>query len=148
MPWLKLLHITAVIVWAGGLLYLPALVAAGAKLAKGIATHGHPNTHVNLHASPERMARLLFTGVTTPAALIAIASGSAIFLLHGPTAAWLVAKLGVVALLVLAHGACGMLVLRVEDDPGRGVRRLCIAITAITVLALGVVAWLVLGKPF
>ena len=37
MPWLKLLHISAVIVWCGTLLYLPTLIASatGASLLVG-----------------------------------------------------------------------------------------------------------------
>ncbi|MCK7493507.1 MAG: CopD family protein [Comamonadaceae bacterium] len=100
VPWLKLLHLAAVIVWCGALPYL----------AVALATAGEPPR--------KALPRALFTTVATPAALVAIASGTAIFVFHGPTAEWLIAKLVLVALLVLGHAMAGVLVLRVERDGG------------------------------
>ncbi|RZL62854.1 MAG: hypothetical protein EOP81_14920 [Variovorax sp.] len=136
MPWLKLLHISAVIVWCGALLYLPAAVVAAGVPVNGAASSGSPPL------------RRIFTGVATPAALIAIASGSAIFLLQGPLVPWLIAKLALVALLVLGHGACGMLILRVERNERRGLHGLGVAVSVTTVAWLLGIAWLVLAKPF
>lgn len=139
MPWLKLLHITAVIVWCGALLYLPAWIAAatGAQRAAPVGAF-----------SPRQLLRTVFTLVATPAALLAIASGTAIFALQGPLSRWLMAKLGAVALLVLAHGACGMLVLRAERHPAESLVGLCRAVGATVAATLLCVAWLALGKPF
>ncbi|MEJ7929535.1 CopD family protein [Ramlibacter sp. AN1015] len=142
MPWLKLLHITAIVLWCGSLLYLPAAiaVAAGPQPAKVV--------------DPDQRGRLrmLFTQVATPAALVAIASGTAIFLLYGPVAQWLIAKLAVVGLLVLGHGMCGMLILRAErasqPHPPRFTRTFCTLVGMGSVLWVGLIAWLVLGKPF
>jgi len=135
VPWLKLLHITAVIVWCGALLYLPAAIAAAA---------GRP---ASAQAAPMPL-RLLFTGLATPAALIAIISGTTIFLLSGPIAPWLIVKLAVVSLLVLGHAACGWLVLRSEKGPGSHLRVACAGIGVLSMTWLGTIAWLVLHKPF
>lgn len=97
--WLKLLHIATVIVWAGTLLYLLVVLA---------------HAHAEPHPGGRRLPRQLFTHAATPLALIAITSGSALFLLQGPLALWLLAKLMLVSLLVLVHGAAGLLVLRGE----------------------------------
>lgn len=136
MPWLKLLHICAVITWCGTLLYLP--VALSTVAADKEAAFEHPS----------RTFRSIFTWVTTPAALVAIASGTAIFLTRGPLAPWLIAKLATVSLLVLCHGACGMLILRVERQPESSIRGLCTAVGLASVLWLLAIAWLVLRKPF
>ncbi len=132
---LKLLHLSAVIVWSGGLLYLTGLLAALRVPAAG--AHG---------VLPQGLSRLLFTRVVTPAALVAIASGSVIFLVNGPHAAWLVVKLFAVGGLVLAHGGCGMLVLRAERGEAGGPWSRAIA--ALVVLDLATIAWLAVGKPF
>ncbi|MBL0419335.1 CopD family protein [Ramlibacter sp. AW1] len=144
VPWLKLLHISAVILWSGSLLYMTAAIATAAGSAAPVAVD--PVRHGVLRA--------IFTLMATPAALVAIASGTTIFLLQGPVAPWLIAKLAVVGLLVLGHGVCGMLVLRTERQAGaegtasRGVRVVSGCVAAASVLWLGVIAWLVLAKPF
>jgi protoporphyrinogen IX oxidase len=137
VPWLKLLHITAVIVWCGALLYLPGVIAAvagGASGALPVDTRRH-------------LLRSLYTGLATPAALLAIGSGTLIIVVHEVMAVWLMAKLGVVGLLVLGHGACGLLVLRAERGQYRFTRPAAWAIVASTLLWLAAIAWLVLGKP-
>lgn len=140
MPWLKLLHISAVIVWCGVLLYLPSALIASVR------------DHATADAKARRMPRLIFLGLATPAALVAISSGTAIFALQGPLAMWLIAKLVVVGLLVLGHGVCGMLILRNErlkaGQPVGSVVLWSRLVAATSLLWLGVIAWLVLAKPF
>ena len=138
MPWLKLLHIAAVLVWCGALLYLPPAVAAGTARANGElfrAPHGE-------------MARSVFTLVATPAALVAIASGTVVLLLDQTLAVWLVAKLTLVCALVLCHAACGVLLLRVERDRERPVHLACSVTGGLSVLLILAILALVLGKPF
>ena len=137
MPWLKLLHISAVIVWCGSLLYLPTLIAS----ATG------PRQAPVFEQAHQRVLRSLFTLVVTPAALVAIASGTAIFVFMGPLTLWLIAKLAVVGLLVLAHATCGLLVLKAERGETR-LTGLCAAVTVFSMAAIALVAWLVLRKPF
>lgn len=137
MPWLKLLHIGAVIVWCGALPYLALAVATGPQSGAGVL-------------APARSALLLrwvYVGVATPAALVAIASGTVIFSLRGPLADWLVGKLALVAVLVLLHAACGWLLLRREQGQGTGGRAVGPSLAGLASLVLLAVAWLVLGKP-
>lgn len=138
MPWLKLLHITAVIIWCGTLLYLPAAIAA----ASG------PGRPAVFEPSGRHVLRSLFTLVATPAALLAIGSGTAIFVFQGPLALWLIAKLATVSLLVLGHAACGLLILRAERREQGHARALSVLIAASSLLFLTAIAWLVLQKPF
>lgn len=136
MPWLKLLHVCAVIAWIGALLYLPTVIAATAHRSAPDAD-----------ALPPRLLRGLFVNVATPAALVAIASGTAIFMWSGLLAHWLMLKLALVSLLVLGHASCGMLLLRVErgQPVARGLAQL---VTTASLLWLAGIAWLVLRKPF
>jgi protoporphyrinogen IX oxidase len=135
MPWLKLLHIAAVIVWCGTLLYLPAAIAAAGQGTR--AGHRHA------------LVRGLFTTVATPAALVAVVAGTGVFVLQGPLAPWLIAKLSLVGLLVLGHAACGLLILRIEHGKARrgADRGKCIALGGLMLLWLLGIAWLVLRKP-
>jgi len=138
VPWLKLLHISAVVVWCGALLYLPALIAA-ATTAPSAARDVQPRW--------SSLPRRVFIGLATPAALLAIVSGTLIFVSQGLLAPWLMFKLGGVGLLVLGHGACGLLVLRTEQGQRGGVRVACHMVMVLMVLCLLGIAWLVLRKP-
>lgn len=132
LPWLKLFHMSAVIVWCGTLMYLPMLVKFSLETGSARALREWP--------------RNVFIGVSTPAALLAIGSGTLIFVSDALVTPWLIYKLAGVGLLVLGHGACGVLVLRAEA--GRlGRCRFCHALTATLAAVLLAVAWLVLRKP-
>ena len=139
MPWLKLLHIGAVIVWCGALLYLPALIAAAVTPAASATRDVQPPWPM--------LPRRVFIGLATPAALLAIVSGTLIFVSQGLLAPWLMFKLAAVGLLVLGHGACGLLVLRTERGQHSGVRLACHVVMVLTVSCLLGIAWLVLRKP-
>lgn len=136
MPWLKLLHVSAVIVWCGALLYLPLMLASAATPAR-----------VPAPVLQRQGPRQVFIGLATPAALLAIGSGTLIIGLHGPVVPWLMFKLGVVGLLVLGHGVCGLLVLRTERGEMGGVRQVSRCVLVLLVACLLAIAWLVLRKP-
>jgi uncharacterized membrane protein len=93
------------------------------------------------------LPRNVFIGLATPAALLAIVSGTLIFVSQGLLAPWLMFKLAGVGLLVLGHGACGLLVLRTERGQRGGVRVACRMVMVLTVLSVLGIAWLVLRKP-
>ncbi len=137
MPWLKLLHIAALVIWCGSLLYLPALLSQALQLRRdsGFAQGTPP------------MPRFFYISVATPAALVAIASGTLLFLINGILGGWLILKLGAVVAMVAAHGCFGWLILSLEMGHYRWVKpanwtALCVALTAI----LSVLAF-VLAKP-
>jgi len=132
LPWLKLLHIGAVVLWCGPLLYL-VLALAG------------PGDDERL--TQRRVLRLLYTSVATPAALLAIGSGTLIFLWHGLIAPWLLAKLAVVAGIVLMHAGVGLLVLRSERAEAPVRCRGCTALLGALLAGMSATAWLVLSKP-
>ncbi|WP_295527403.1 CopD family protein [uncultured Pseudacidovorax sp.] len=137
MPWLKVLHIGAVILWCGSLLYLPlATAAASGDARRRPAALGDPQ---------DEILRALFIWVATPAALLAIGSGTLIFVVQGTLGLWLLAKLVLVGLLALGHASFGLLILRVER--GQSARRAALLIGALLLPLLLAIAWLVLRKP-
>lgn len=138
MPWLKILHIVALISWCGTLLYLPAMIAQAARLTAGPATFADDAPF---------MPRFLYTSVATPAAVVAIISGTLLFLLNSIASGWLVLKLLAVAVMIAAHGACALLLVRLEKGHYGGVRPMALVTGLIAGLSMLAVVGLVLTKP-
>lgn len=137
MPLLKLLHFAALLCWCGTLLYLPALIAAGTRRSEPLFYRDHAH-----------LTRLVFTLVSTPAALLAIGSGTALFLRDDILAGWLIVKLSTVSGMVLCHALCGVLVLRIEREPERSIDAQCTVIGVVIAAFIAATLWLVLAKPF
>ncbi|MBD9657818.1 CopD family protein [Pseudomonas sp. PDM12] len=137
MPLLKLLHFTALIAWCGTLLYLPALIAASCRSPQRAERPGHP-----------QLNRTVFNLIATPAALVAIGSGTALFLRDGTFGIWLVAKLTAVAVMVICHALCGLLILQCERQPRPALTIVCAALGGITLGMIAATLWLVLAKPY
>ena len=131
------LHIVGLVAWCAALLYLPALIAAGPAVAAGLRWR---------RDMPP--ARAVFTMAATPAALLAIISGSMLVLLERTFGVWLVFKLTAVAGMVATHVLVGLLVLRKEDNPHATLIRPCIVLTLTSIALIASVLWLVLAKPF
>ena len=129
---LKAVHLGALICWTGVLLYLPALL-------HGLAGRDGALLHL-------RFARLVFVAGATPAALLAITSGTALFVADKIVAPWLVLKLCLVAGVVLCHLVSGMMILRAEQvSPPTG--RYASTLGVLTGLLVGATFWLALAKP-
>lgn len=137
MPWLKLFHISALVVWCGSLLYLPALIRHSLQLRRdaGFAQGSPP------------MARFVYTSIATPAALLAIFSGTLLFIVHGVMGGWLVLKLMAVVVMVAAHGCFGWLMLRLEQGHFRFVGAVTLGALGLALSGIIAVLTLVLAKP-
>ncbi len=136
MPLLKLFHFIALIGWCGALLYLPALIAAGTRSNDALFYRDHAH-----------LTRMVFTLVATPAALLAIGSGTALFVRESLFQPWLILKLTVVAGMVLCHALCGVLILSIERFPERAIGRECLVIGVLLAALIATALWLVLAKP-
>ncbi len=133
-----IVHIGALLFWAATLLYLPTLIA------------GYHAGQLELDAPADQtdsLSRRLFTLVATPAALLAIISGTLVFVLNRTTAFWLIAKLTLVAALVLCHALTGLLMLRTEAGRVACPRRWGAALLTVELLLMTAILWLVLAKP-
>ncbi|MDZ4195084.1 CopD family protein [Ectopseudomonas chengduensis] len=137
MPLLKLLHFMALIGWCGALLYLPAMIAAGTRSSDEMFYRDHAH-----------LTRTVFNLIATPAALLAIGSGTALFLRESIFDPWLIVKLTTVAGMVLCHALCGVLILRIERAAEPALRRDCLLIALLLSALIGATLWLVLAKPF
>ncbi|RRV27504.1 hypothetical protein EGJ23_08675 [Pseudomonas sp. o96-267] len=137
MPLLKLLHFMALICWCGALLYLPAMIAVGTRSSDEMFYRDHAH-----------LTRTVFNLIATPAALLAIGSGTALFLRESIFDPWLILKLTTVAGMVLCHAMCGVLILRIERAAEPALRRDCLLIALLLSALIGATLWLVLAKPF
>lgn len=94
--WLKILHVSAMVLWFAGLFFLPRLFVARHRGERDAAA-----------AYFNATANTLYFRMATPAALVAVASGTAL-IAYGPGGAWLVMKLVIVAGAVCVHLYMGM----------------------------------------
>lgn len=138
MLWFLLLHIIAVLFWAASLLYLPALIA-------GRVTH---DEKIKEPQTPyDSISRAVFTYIATPAALIAIITGTLVFVFNYTTDPWLIAKLTLVSLLVVCHTLAGLLILRAESKNGKPVLPWCVLLGITCGSLMLAIVWIVLSKP-
>lgn len=137
MLWVKALHIIFVVAWFAGLFYLPRLYVYHAM------TDDAPG-----QARFKIMERKLYRGIMTPAAVLAIAFGTWLWLGFGITGGWLHAKLVFVALLVVYHLWCGRLLRDFRDDRNTRSHVWLRWFNEFPVLILVAVVLLVVLKPF
>ncbi len=136
MPWMLLLHISTMLCWCGSLLYLPALIA-------------NITARTNQLEEPSRikLPRTIFNQFVTPVALLAIVSGTIIFLQMHIIATWLLVKLTLVCGLVICHVMNGWMILTMEKTPGKPMPLTCLCLGVVSAILITTIIWLVLSKP-
>ena len=137
MLWIKALHIIFMVTWFAGLFYLPRLFVYHAMSSDA--------------ASIERfkiMERKLFFGIMTPGAVLTIVFGLWLWLGYGFGGGWLMAKLALVAVLIVYHLYCGKLLLDFRHDRNRRSHIYYRWFNELPVLILIAVVILVVVKPF
>lgn len=137
MSWLKGAHIVALTIWCACLFYLPPLLAE-VRRAEGRAALRRAHT----------LARATFVVVATPAAILAIITGTALAYVADAGGLWLVAKLTVVAAMTVFHLHCGRLVTALDDLPRLRTARALLSLLIVPAALIPTTLWLVLGKPF
>lgn len=138
MPWIKLVHIVALLFWCGALLYLPALI---------LHEYGRGKSALSFQPHMPPIPRMVFTTVATPAALLAIISGTLLFLTYALFGGWLVLKLMAVVGMVFAHIICGWLITRLEQGKLAWMKMTAVAVTLFAALCMLTVITLVIAKP-
>lgn len=138
MIWFLSVHIMSLLIWCASLLFLLSLIVVRCPSRRYTDDELTPRQH-------DSVVRLLFTMVSTPAALLAIVSGTAVFLLQTAIEPWLIVKLTLVALLVVGHALGGWLILRIES--GHSVRSASQFLVVVSALLMVTIVWLVLAKP-
>lgn len=135
IAWLKAIHITALIVWCGGLLVLPGLFARRSRLSRRDATELH------------RYIRTLYIGLVSPAGFAAVVAGTALLFVREVFTTWMMLKLLAVGLLVIIHMRAGYVLLSVFEPEGDYAPWRRWVMTCVTTAVIGVILVLILDKP-
>lgn len=107
IPYLKAVHISMIAVWTAGLFALPMMMAR------------HENAVGQADFSRIRQAtHRSYTLLVTPAAVIAIATGTVLIFLSEAFTLWMFAKLVCVALMVAFHAWIGGTLVEVAETEG------------------------------
>ncbi len=132
----KALHIAALILWCAGLIALPLV----------LAKHDEGEAQAD-YARLRRITHYGYTRIVTPAAVVAIAAGTALIFLRGAFVPWMFAKLVAVGLLVALHALIGHTVVQMSERRGDYVPPSAAPLLAATMAFMIAVLLLVLGKP-
>lgn len=136
MVWVKGLHIISIVFWSASLIYLPILMA-------GHSPRLSNPEYLRLHG----MVRNLYTWIASPAALLAIVTGTILIPLLNVTAPWFAAKLLFVAALAIIHARCGMILAKQSHSAERANGLVRAMRIAWPMVLFPCVLWLVLAKP-
>ena len=140
-PWLKALHIIAVIAWMAGLLYLPRL----------FVYHAGVPANSNRAAMLQTMERRLLYGIMTPAAIMTFGFGLLLAAMPGIVAwrqGWIWGKLALVGVLTVFH----LLLARWRHDLAAGKsthnQRFYRIVNEVPTIVMIAIVLLVVLKPF
>ncbi|MGF6596675.1 putative membrane protein [Paraburkholderia sp. GAS448] len=133
---LKFVHLAAIALWSGGLIVLPFLFWQRRTLPAG------PDLD-RLH----RITRLVYVELTSPAAFVAIASGTALIFLQATFVEWFSLKMVLVGIMAMLHVVAGLVLLHLFLPDGHFGRLSWLALTIAYVVVIVAIIWVVLAKP-
>ncbi len=133
---LKFVHLAAIGLWSGGLIALPFLFSQRRTVEAGLELD-------RLH----RVARLVYVELTSPAAFIAIGSGTALIFLQATFEEWFSLKMLLVAIMAMLHIVAGLILLQLFSPEGRFSRLSYMALTSAYMVLITAIIWVVLAKP-
>ena len=140
-PWVKALHVIAVIAWMAGLLYLPRLFVYHAAEPKGSAAA----------ETFKVMERRLLRGIMNPAMIAAFVFGGLLLLTPGVvdwTNGWIYVKLTAVAGLTIVHHRLASWRKEFAADANRRSVRFYRVVNEVPTLLMIVIVIMVVVKPF
>ena len=136
MLWIKAFHIISVITWFAAIFYLPRLFVYHAMSDDEISNQRF-----------KVMERKLYNGIMTPSAIATIVLGGWL-LSYGFWGNWMIAKLVLVALVLVYHGWCGHTLKQFRLDRNTHSDRFYRIMNELPVLMLIPIVILVVVKPF
>ncbi|MCW8107860.1 CopD family protein [Alteromonas ponticola] len=107
MLWFLSLHIISLFIWTASVLYVPVLIAMQTQKAKRFMHHP---------TGMGSVARLVFTHIASPAAVVSIIAGTLTFVIGDIVIFWLLVKLTLVCLMVIFHACLGLIITRFERE--------------------------------
>jgi putative membrane protein len=141
LPWIKALHIIAVIAWMAGMLYLPRLFVYHAETAPGAATS----------ETFKVMERRLLRAIVNPAMIAVFALGGLLVYIEWPgiiQAHWFHVKLLLVVILSGVHGLFARWRKQLERDERIHTTRFFRIFNEVPTLILIAIVILAVVKPF
>jgi putative membrane protein len=135
-PHLKAIHLGFMAIWVAGISLLPALLARHDRaIAQAEFTLIRQATHYG------------YIWLTTPAAVVTVASGTALIFLREVFTGWMFVKLIAVAALVALHAWVGHTIVAVAETEGRHEPPSAVLPILILYVIVVLVLALVLAKP-
>lgn len=136
IPHLKAFHIGFLAIWVAGLLALPHMLARHDRvIAQAEFAHIRKATHYG------------YAWVITPAAILAIASGTTLIFLRDVFTVWIFAKLVLVTGLVAMHAWVGHTIIEVAETEGHHEPPNALVPTVLILGLVIAILCLVLAKP-
>ena len=133
---LKFIHLGTIAIWSAGLIVLPLLFWQRRGLEMGSELD-------RLH----RLTRFVYVGMTSPAAFLAIGSGTVLIFLQTTFLEWFSLKMVLVGLLVMLHVVAGLTLMHLFEPTGRFGRFSYVALTVSYLVLIAAIIWVVLAKP-
>lgn len=134
--WLKALHVSGLVIWCAGLLVLPVVFAYRPSV------ESRPQLW-----QLQRFTRYAYRAVISPAAFLAVVTGTALVFVREVFTPWFAVKLMAVGLLTVLHLYHGYVILHLfDDDASYKAWRKWLSIAAGLIL-IAAILWLVLDKP-
>ena len=134
--WLKFVHVAAISIWCAGLICLPGLYLQRA----------HVPDRDSLHRL-QGFVRFCYVVLVSPAAFVAVATGTALIFVSETFDPWFTAKLVFVGILVTIHIVTGLVIVRLFDEGEVYPVWRFVAVTVVTLLTTLAILFFVLGKP-
>jgi protoporphyrinogen IX oxidase len=133
---LKFIHLATIAVWSGGLIILPFLFwqRRGIEAGPGLE---------RLH----RLTRFVYVGMASPAAFLAIGSGTILIFLQTTFLEWFSLKMLLVAIMVMLHVVAGLILAHLFEPEGQFGRLSFIALTSAYLVLTTAIILVVLAKP-
>jgi len=133
---LKFVHLATISIWSAGLIALPFLFRQRALFGGGMDLD-------RLH----RLTRFVYVGMTSPAAVIAIGSGTALIFYQATFQEWFSIKMALVAIMVMLHVAAGLVLARVFLPGGAFGSFSYAALSGAYVVVITAIICVALAKP-
>jgi len=133
---LKFVHLGAIALWSGGLIALPFLFLQRGTIEAGLDLD-------RLH----RVTRLVYVELASPAAFVAIGSGTALIFLQATFAEWFSLKMVLVGIMAMLHVVAGLILMQLFLPKGKFTMLSYAGLMSAYIVLIAAILWIVLAKP-